>query len=282
MKFGISIPNCHGDFADVRLVAEIAYEAEEAGWEGFFVWDHIGDKWGDEVSDPWIMLAAIAMRTQHMKMGTYVTPVTRRRPWKLAREVVTLDHLSAGRVILPVGTGGGVEYINYREPAGVKPSGAMLDEALEILVQLWSGERFSHEGEYYHIENIRHLPVPYQRQIPIWIGGVWPRTRPMQRAARWHGACPIGLGVGYRDQMSPAKTRECLAYIRSQQSEVQSTQAFDMVHTGLLERKDEAFDRALVQEYEQVGVTWWMENVTWERGSLQEQRERIRKGPPKM
>lgn len=281
MKFGLAIPNCHGDFADIHLVSEVAHEAEQAGWDGFFVWDHIGDKWGDEVLDPWVMLAAMAMRTQRVRLGTMVTPVTRRRPWKLAREVATLDHLSNGRMILGVGSGGGSEYVNYHEPGDAKTYGERMDEALELLSLLWSGERISYAGQYYQIENVRHLPRPIQQpRIPIWVGGVWPNKKPMRRAARWDGVCPIGKGVGMTEQMTPEQVHACFDYVRSQQNPDQITEEYACVQWGVLDGKDRGHDAALVSAYAEVGANWWIENLSWERGSLQELRPFIRQGPP--
>ncbi|GCE25751.1 luciferase-like protein [Dictyobacter alpinus] len=282
MKFGIAIPNCHGDYADIHLTTEVAHEAEEAGWDGFFVWDHIGDKWGDEVLDPWVMLTAMAMRTQRVKLGTMVTPVTRRRPWKLAREVATLDQLSNGRVILGVGSGGGIEYINYHEPGDVKTYGERMDEALELLSLLWSGERISYQGEYYQLENVRHLPRPVQQpRVPIWVGGVWPNHKPMRRAARWDGVCPIGKNVNMTGQMTPEQAQACFEYVASQQTADQADQPFAKVQWGRLDGKDRGYDTALVSNYAEVGVNWWIENLSWERGTLQELRSFIRQGPPR-
>jgi alkanesulfonate monooxygenase SsuD/methylene tetrahydromethanopterin reductase-like flavin-dependent oxidoreductase (luciferase family) len=283
MKFAIDIPNCHGDYADVHLVAQVAREAEEAGWDGFFVWDHIGDKWGDEVSDPWVMLAAIALQTQRIKIGPMVTPLSRRRPWKVAREVVTLDHLSHGRVVLGVGSGGGIEYVRYHEPGDAKAHGEMLDEGLDILDQLWSGERIAFHGKYYQLDEVRHLPRPIQLpRIPIWVGGIWPNPKPMRRAAHWDGVFPIGKGLSFTQQLTPAQMKECIDFVRSQQTPEQRERPFDVLHYGVLDGKDRAHDAALVAEYEHVGVTWWIENVTWERGSLREVRNLIRQGPPRL
>ncbi|GHO88910.1 LLM class flavin-dependent oxidoreductase [Dictyobacter formicarum] len=281
MKFGLAIPNCHGDFADIHLVSEVAYEAEQAGWDGLFVWDHIGDKWGDEVLDPWVMLSAMAMRTRTVRLGTMVTPVTRRRPWKLAREVATLDHLSNGRMILGVGSGGGIEYVNYHEPGDAKTYGERMDEALELLSLLWNGERISYAGQYYQIENVRHLPRPIQQpRIPIWVGGVWPNKKPMRRAAQWDGVCPIGKGVGMTEQMTPEQAHACFDYVRSQQSPEQVTEDYACVQWGILDGKDRGHDAALVSVYAEVGANWWIENLSWERGSLQELRPFIHQGPP--
>lgn len=282
MYFGIDIPNFGGDYADVRLVAEVAHEAEDAGWDGFFIWDHIGANWGElAFSDPWIELTAIAQRTERIRFGTLVTPLPRRRPWKLARELVTLDHLSGGRVILGVGIGGGnkdldSEYRAYSEPAGHRLHGEMLNEGLEVLTGLWSGKPFSYQGQHYRIENVQHLPRPLQQpRIPIWVAGWWPNRKPMRRAANWDGAYPLSLQGG----MTPAMLRDCLAYIRSQQPQQRATQPYDLVHAGRLTRKDETAEMALIEEYAAAGVTWWLDCPA-EGETLADLRPRIRKGPP--
>lgn len=285
MKFAIDIPNFGSDFANVRLVAEVAYEAEQAGWDGFFIWDHIGANWGElEFNDPWVELTAIAMRTERIRLGTLVTPLPRRRPWKLSREVVTLDQLSGGRVILGVGIGGGNEglddeYSAYHEVRGHRLHGEMLDEGLEILTGLWSGKEFSYAGQHYQIENVLHLPSPVQQpRIPIWVAGWWPNRKPMRRAARWDGAYPLPRD---EDLMTPAALQECLAYIRSQQTPALAAQPYDLVHAGRLTREDEPAERALIEGYASVGVTWWLDHPR-QGETLAEMRPRIRKGPPSM
>ena len=142
MRFAIDLPP-FGLFSDPSLVADLAHEAEEAGWNGFFLWDHINYKLEDSsesvpIADPWIALAAIALRTTSIKLGPMVTPLARRRPWKLARETVTLDRLSGGRLVLGVGLGSDYdgEYSDFGEPPDARVHGAMLDEALAILTRL--------------------------------------------------------------------------------------------------------------------------------------------------
>ena len=134
MHFAIDTPN-FGDYADLSLLAQLALEAEDAGWDGFFLWDHIGAGWPFPVGDPWVQLAAMAMTTERIKLGTTVTPLPRRRPWQLAREVVTLDHLSRGRVTLSVGIGSNSaqEYSCFGESPDDRVHAAMLDEGLTIL-----------------------------------------------------------------------------------------------------------------------------------------------------
>ena len=157
MKFGIYLPN-FGLFGDARILAGLAHATEDAGWDGFFIWDHIAG-WNQPIVDPWVALAAIAMSTRRIRIGTTVTPPPRRRPWKVARETVSVDQLSGGRLTLSVGIGGGqAEYGDLGEEADPKVHGAMLDEALDVLAGLWSGETFNYSGSYYRVKETRFLP----------------------------------------------------------------------------------------------------------------------------
>jgi alkanesulfonate monooxygenase SsuD/methylene tetrahydromethanopterin reductase-like flavin-dependent oxidoreductase (luciferase family) len=175
MQFGIHIPP-FGPFSDLRALADFAAEAEQVGWDGFFLWDDVTFNPPVTLADPWIALAAIALRTQRVRIGPLVTPLPRRRPHKLAREVITLDHLSAGRLILGVGSGGGAdEFDNLGEASDAKVRGSMLDEGLEVLSGLWSGEPYSFEGAHYHVKAAHFLPRPVQvPRVPIWVAVVWP------------------------------------------------------------------------------------------------------------
>src|SRR5579884_2737980 len=151
MRFGLTLPN-FGPYADARLLASLAREAEAAGWQGFFLWDHV--LFGDQpVVDPWVALTAIALATERLWLGPLVTPLPRRRPVKLARETVSLDHLSGGRLVLGVGLGDGPwEWEQLGEPASLRARAALLDEGLELLTRLWSGEPVRHHGAAYTVE----------------------------------------------------------------------------------------------------------------------------------
>ena len=157
MRYGLSIPQLE-DFADVRRLAYLAQEAEEAGWDGFFIWDHmLFDNLARRVIDPWVALAAIAMNTSRLRIGPMITPIARRRPWKLAREALSIDQLSEGRLILGVGLGAPVEweFAAFGEKTGAKVRARKMDEGLEIFRGLLSGEPFSFEGEFYHLAEMR-------------------------------------------------------------------------------------------------------------------------------
>jgi alkanesulfonate monooxygenase SsuD/methylene tetrahydromethanopterin reductase-like flavin-dependent oxidoreductase (luciferase family) len=189
------VPN-FGVFADASLIAEMAARAEAAGWDGWFLWDHVVYRDGNEPAvDPWMALAAAALATSRIRLGTMVTPVPRRRPWNLARQAVTLDHLSAGRAVLGVGIGTEAtpEFRGYGEETNLARRASMLDEGLELITALWSGAPVHHAGQYYRVGGIRFQPVPVQRPLPVWVAAVWPHPRPLRRAARWQGVFPARL-----------------------------------------------------------------------------------------
>jgi alkanesulfonate monooxygenase SsuD/methylene tetrahydromethanopterin reductase-like flavin-dependent oxidoreductase (luciferase family) len=196
VRRGLHIP-LFDELADPALVARLAAEAEEAGWDGVFVWDHV--RWREpvvEVADPQISLAAIATATERVRIGPMVTPLARRRPVKVARETATLDRLSGGRLTFGVGLGSdafGDEYtITGEEPDGRRRA-QMLDEALEILHAAWSGELVRHRGEHYTVDAMRFLPRPVQDPPPIWVAGLYGKPRPLRRAARHQGFFPVNL-----------------------------------------------------------------------------------------
>ena len=197
MRSGLFVP-LFDRLADPREVARLAREAELAGWDGFFVWDHV--HWREpvrEMADPWITLAAIATGTRTIRFGPLVTPLARRRPVKVARETATLDRLSDGRLILGAGLGSdqfGGEFALTGEEADERRRAAMLDEALEILRAAWSGESVHYHGEHYTVDGIRFLPRPLQQVgVPIWIAGTPGKRKPLRRAARHDGFFPINL-----------------------------------------------------------------------------------------
>src|SRR5680860_641250 len=187
MKFGFIVPN-----ASATQILDLAEEIEANGWDGFFYWDGIGGGSGDmNVFDPWAILAAAAVRTERITLGAMIFPLSRRRPWVVARQALTVDHLSNGRLVIPVGLGavddGGFAKVQP-EVTDRKERAALLDETLEILDLAWKGEPFTYQGANYQLEDIRFVPKPVQRpRIPIWVVGSWPRPKSMSRAARWDG-----------------------------------------------------------------------------------------------
>jgi alkanesulfonate monooxygenase SsuD/methylene tetrahydromethanopterin reductase-like flavin-dependent oxidoreductase (luciferase family) len=149
----------------------------------------------EPTADPWVTLAAVALRTNRIRLGPMVTPLPRRRPWNVARQAATLDHLSGGRVVLGVGIGtlGTAEFRGFGEVEDLATRGSMLDEGLDLIEALWSGEEVHHQGAHYRVEGVRFRPAPVQSPLPVWVAAVWPNRRPMRRAARWQGVVPLGL-----------------------------------------------------------------------------------------
>lgn len=271
MQYGFILP--HGD---IHTLAELAHEVELAGWDGVFYWDGIYIQEAGPMYDPWIVLAAMAMRTERVRLGLMLTPPSRRRPWKLARETVTLDHLSHGRLIVPVGLGalddGG--FTKVGEVIDRKQRAELLDESLEILIGLWSGKPFSFQGKYYHTEEMTFLPPPVQSpRIPIWVVGAWPSPKSMQRALRYDGLLPAK-----GSEVTPEDIRAMKVYIDQHRS---GTTPFDIVQEG--ETPGEDRDRAsqVVRPYAEAGATWWIES-RWSFPLIEELRTRIQQGPPRI
>jgi alkanesulfonate monooxygenase SsuD/methylene tetrahydromethanopterin reductase-like flavin-dependent oxidoreductase (luciferase family) len=281
MQFAIDLPP-FGPFSDPTLVAQLAQEAEEAGWHGFFLWDHMnyrldGSPEPVAVADPWIMLAAMALRTTSIKFGPMVTPLPRRRPWKLARETITLDHLSGGRLVLGVGLGSDDdgEYHGFGEPTDARVHGEMLDEGLAILTRLWSGEEVSYQGQHYQLSPVQFRPTPVQRpRIPIWVAGRWPHTKPFRRAAQFDGVYPQKSG----HTLTPEDLREVLAFIQAQRTQ---TTPFEALAYGRTSGSNIAQDAAHVAAFAQAGATWWLEHFAPEQ-TVEQVRQRIGQGPPRL
>jgi len=270
VRYGFVIPR-----GDPRVVAELAGELEAAGWDGAFYWDgiNIGDM---ETYDPWVVMAAMAMRTGRVRIGAMLTPPARRRPWKLARETMTLDRLSGGRLVLPVGLGtlddGGFSKVG--EPTDRRVRARLLDESLDILTGLWSGEPFSYEGEHYRLEEMTFLPRPVQRpRIPIWVVGAWPSEKSMNRALRYDGL----LAYTTRGEVTPEDIRAMKAYVEENRS--QDT-PFDIIWEGETPGDDPERAAQIVRPFAEAGVTWWIESRWTPPNEPEDLRARIRQGPP--
>jgi alkanesulfonate monooxygenase SsuD/methylene tetrahydromethanopterin reductase-like flavin-dependent oxidoreductase (luciferase family) len=262
------------DYADPRLAARLARAAEEAGWEAFFVWDHLGFVWGSPSSDPWVTLSAVAVSTTHLRLGTALTPLARLRPHIVANAVASLDLLSGGRIIFGAGLGGMVEeFTAFGEPGAAKDRARMLDEGLTVLEGLWSGEPLTHHGQHYDVENVSLAPLPLQRpRIPIWIGGESPPA--LRRAARWDGwlapaTRPDGTPIMDKD---PRRIAEMVAEIQHHRT---ADTPFEVAVDGYSEPGDAALPRA----YEAAGATWWLESIHGMRGPLEEMMARVEAGP---
>ncbi len=275
MRFALNVPN-FGQYGDARLLAGLAREAEESGWDGFFVWDHIAWEGAERYADPWISLSAIAVETGSIQIGPMVTPLPRRRPWKVAHEAATLDRLSGGRLIFGAGLGGRErEFGFFGEEPDAKRRAAMLDEGLDILTKMWSAEPFTHQGVHYDITEASLTPPPAQRpRIPVWIAGTWPRERPFLRALRWDGYAPVGKAGS---PITPEDVQEMGDAVSGRRG---SDEPFDIRITGSTNGESPEGVRRKVARFAEAGATWWDENLSPSGMTLQEARERVRLGPP--
>ncbi|WP_207126528.1 LLM class flavin-dependent oxidoreductase [Actinocatenispora comari] len=286
MRFSINIPN-FGDFADPRTVALVATAAERAGWDGLFVWDHVvHDKRrrrGQPFGDPWLLLTAAALATSRIRLGTLVTPVARRRPEQLARQVATLDALSGGRVVFGAGLGGPIEdeFGSFGEPTDPVVLAERLDEGLDLLNRYWSGETVDHDGKHYQVRDVQLLPATVQRpRPPVWVGGYWPRRRPIRRAARWDGVVPLFTEARHGEVPPLDAVRELVDYVRTQRADRDGP--FEIVLGGV-SPGDPAAARDLIAPLADAGATWWDERqvqtlVGFDR--LAPVLRRIEQGPP--
>src|SRR5919202_1834836 len=250
VKYGFVLPS-----GDARTAAGLAQEAEAAGWDGFFVYDVV---WG---MDPWVMLAAVAMSTERMRIGTMLTPVSRRRPWKLAGETVTLDHLSDGRLILSVGLGAtDTGFEEFGEETDRKIRAELLDEGLDILTGLWRGQPFNYSGKHYHVRESNFMPPPPPVQsprIPIWVVGLWPRPKSMRRVLRYDGLLPAMQNAdGTFAEPTPDDIREMRAFVDERRAE---TTPFDIVVEGETPGDDPTRAGEIVRPLSEAGATWWLE-----------------------
>ena len=277
---------------DPNLAVELAPLAEASGWDAFFVWEGI---WA---TDPWATLAAAAMVTERIRLGTMLTPVPRRRPWELAGQTMTVDRLSNGRVILSAGLGVPAEFEQrfwiFEDDPGRKVRAGMLDEGLEMLQHLWQGQPFSYDGEHFHAEPTDTMLPPaivQQPRIPTWVVGVWPRMKSMRRVARYDGwipnyAPPNAAAVDPLVQQrtyTPEIAAEAIGWIASERERVGlADQPFDITQEGTTGGTDAEADAAVVRPWAEAGVTWWLEsdwNVPAERVE-EYSRARIQAGPP--
>lgn len=281
MQHALFLP-IFGELADPAVVADLAAEAEEAGWDGFFVWDHMAySPPVTAIADPWITLTAVAGATSRLRLGPMVTPLPRRRPAKVAREVATLDSWSGGRVTLGVGIGddGAREFSGTGEQVDPKIRGAMLDEALDVLTAAWSGAEVEHRGEHYVLDGLSLGPRPVQRpHPPIWVAMRYGNKAPLRRAARYDGVFPIGVD-------SPAKLREIVDAVQVLRS--QQAAGFPLGDGPSLDHSSQRFDVAVTnghlgndwRPYADAGATWWLVSFSPYDVSAAEVRSVLRDGP---
>ncbi len=277
MNYGLTLPN-----ADARTLADLASDADGAGWDGVFLWDTILG------ADAWVALAAMAMRTRRVRLGTMLTPLSRRRPWHVASEVATLDRLSGGRAILPVGLGAAGmghehdEFVRVGEETDRKRRADLLDESIDIITGLWSGQPFSYDGARYHLTDAALEITPIQTpRVPIWVVGAWPRVKSMRRVLRCDGLMPMVMRPGGASaDVTPDDLRAMRDFVARERK---LTTPFDIVVEGETPGDDPARAEEQLRPLAEAGVTWWLENV-WntprDQGGVEGMRARIRQGPP--
>ena len=254
MRYGLNVPN-FGWWAEPENFVELAGVAEAAHWDGLFVWDHLIFVDGVPLADPWVLLTAAAAGTSRLRLGPMVTPLPRRRPWEVARQATTLDRLSKGRLILGVGLGfpPDTEFGWFGDVEDAAIRGEMLDESLEIIRGLWSGEPFAFSGRHYHLHEMTFRPVPVQQpRIPIWVAGMWPNRAPFRRAASYDGVFPIDAVSGGMEQLTVMQYRDIVAYVGKHRS---ATTPFDVVLGVALDQLRSGF-ADVAREYRDAGVTW--------------------------
>lgn len=269
MKFGLDVPTT-GEYADARVLVQLAADAEAAGWDGFFLWDVL---LGDQPAlDPWIALTAIALYTSHIRIGLMITPLARDRPWLVARRLANLDQLSGGRVVCTVGLGYNErDFTAFGETGNPLVRARKLDESLLILDGLWRKDQFSFAGEWYALHDVTLRPKPVQTpRIPLWVAGGWPRLGPFRRAARWDGVSFKSVPHEGGRWLTLDEFRAGVAYVRAQRT---VDRPFDVLMSGELpEDPTEAREKA--SAFAEAGATWWVEEgLGW---SLADFQERIR------
>lgn len=278
MKFGFTVTG-----GEALEQVELARAAEAAGWDAVFTWDgiHVGDD--IETYDPWALMSAMAMATERVRLGAIISPLSRRRPWKVARETTTVDRLSNGRLVLAVGLGATDDrgITGFGEAATRRERAERLDEALEILLGLWSGEPFGFEGRHYRFEPMAFHPTPIQRpRIPVWVVGAWPSERSMQRALRYDGWMPYWLPTRGGEALARPDRPEQLAEVRDWIAARRSIEGFEIVMEGTTPTGDPAAAATIARSWADAGATWWIES-DWQSFDVAVMRRRIEAGPPR-
>lgn len=274
MRFGLDVATS-GEWADPTRLADLAFDAEAAGWDGFFLWDILATETdGEDVVDPWVTLAVIAARTRRIRIGALVTPLARRRPWDVARQVATLDALSGGRMVFGAGLGWKPdEFDRLGEDPAPATRAQRLDEGLMLLDRFWSGESVSFTGRHFRVRDVRIVPRPIQRpRVPIWLAAGWPRTAPLRRAARYDGVYLMDSHQVTHERLTPGDVRSVIETINAHR---ESAIQFDVAVNIATEDDRTAMTQnaALLAE---AGATWAIE-LTPE--TFQDHVELVRRGP---
>lgn len=273
LRTAVSLPT-FGDL-DAGALGDLARTAEEAGWDGVFCWDHmLYDPVGRGVADTTVALAAIALSTRRVRFGPLVMPLARRRPWKVAREVASLDTLSGGRFVLGVGNGDDLDFVPVGDPAPARERAAVLDEALELLHRLLADDGpVTHHGAAFDVTDVQLHASTGQERVPVWVAGRWPHRRPLRRAARWDGVVPLWPGFAVP---SPAELGACLDVVREARRDTAREGA---PLDGVLWIQGEEPPAQPPAAYAEAGATWWVQSFD-PRADLASVRKRVEAGPP--
>lgn len=274
MKYGVVMRTD----IDLDLLSELAYMAETSGWDGFFIWD------GFLGPNPWVLLASLAVRTERIRFGVMLTAATVRRPWQLASETATLDRLFKGRLILSLGLGaaGDLGFDRVGEPVDRKVRAELLDESIDILNGLWTGQPFTYEGNHYRLRDAKLSIRPVQRpRIPIWVVGAWPRIKSMRRVLRCDGLIPAKMTAnGVSDDIKPEDLKEMSAFVRDKLGNT----PLDSTVEGETPGDDKKSAAQIVSPFREAGATWWLESIAatpYRLGGIEGVRARIAQGPPR-
>jgi alkanesulfonate monooxygenase SsuD/methylene tetrahydromethanopterin reductase-like flavin-dependent oxidoreductase (luciferase family) len=270
VKFGVDVP-ISGPFADVRLLCRAATEAETAGWDGFFIQEVFSGP--EPVVDPRIALGAVAMATQTIQLGAFLTPLPRRLPWEVARQAATIDHLSNGRLIFGAGLGNNDgEFAAIGRDTDRRLRADQLDEGLQILDRLWRGEPVKFSGQHHRVDGLQLLPTPLQNpRIPVWVAAGWPARRPLRRAALWDGVYLMTNNQDTNQPVSPADVSDATTYLRAHRTP--GHRPVEVAVNGLARSKQDP----IVAQMASAGATWWVEYGD----EPDKYRTRIRGGPPR-
>ena len=274
MKHGIFLPP-FAEYASPRRVAELAAVAEQVGWDGFYLWDHMLAEPGMAVAEAWTTLAAIAMSTASIRLGPMVTPLARRRPWVLARQIATLDQLCGGRLDVGIGLGddGWREFSAFGEEVSPRARGEMLDESLDVLLRLLEGNEVHYRGSSLVVDSGPMLPRPVQHPVPVWAACRWPNRKPLARAAKLQGCFPIFTGSGQRPPVAD------LAALRAELTALGAPRSLDIAVCCALQRLTPPERGDVAADLREAGVTWLLEGF----GPGQDAAEveaYVRAGPP--
>ena len=266
MKFGLDVATS-GEWGDIRLLTELAVEAESAGWDGFFVWDVLLTDDDIPVAEPWVTLTAIASATHRIRIGAMVTPLVRKQSWDVAKQAAAIDQLSDGRLTFGAGLGSGdAEFQRLGLPIDLRERAALMEQSLAEMDTIWRGGSAS-GGD------LRQMPLPVQRpRVPVWLAAGWPRKRPLRRAALWDGVYLMTNNQETDERLRPDEVAEAVAFLRDARG---SLDGFDVAaNVETLNDADEG--KSANVNMAEAGATWTLELTP---DTLDDHRRLIRRGP---